>query len=299
MSNSFNRKIIRTTIILDEKSQGFSIGGSKKLITQGLKTYCYISYGNGQDMPVAQLRIWGLPKDDMNKLTSIKWNVEGVQNNIVRIEAGDDPSDMDVVYQGNISYAYPDYSGSPDVCLTVESHMMRYHLLNPSVVTSYKGEVDVSNLLEELAGKMGVALENNGVNKKLNNIYLTNTAYDQFRTLVSQADIDLYHEPQKFIICPKGEPRQRRVAVISPATGMIGYPVPDNIGASISCLYNRELKAGLKVIVKDSIIEQCNGTWRVTGLDINLESETPDGQWEMWVKVAEIGAAGNAAILNK
>ena len=298
-SGSFNRKIIRTTIILDPKSGTFPDKKSNEMITQGLRTSCRITYGNGQFMPTSSLNIWGLPKDSMNKLTSIKWNVEGVQNNIIKIEAGDDPKNLDVVYQGNISFAYPDYSMSPDVSLCIESNMALYHQLSPVVPTSYKGEADVAEIMANLAKEMGIGFENNGVVKKLNNQYLSNTAFEQVKEVAQIADIEYHMEFNKLIICNKGQPRQNRIAVLTPKTGLLSYPVPTNIGATLQCLYNRNIKAGDKIMIKDSLIEQCNGTWRVTGMDIELEAEVSNGAWFMDINIAQIGDAGNAPTLPK
>lgn len=297
--SSFTRKIIRTTIILDPKAENFAGKDANTLVVQGLRTTVQCSFGNGEAMPTANVKIWGLDLNSMNKLTSVKWKIMGVQNNIVKIEVGDDEDNLDLLYTGNISFAYPDFSGAPDVALCIESHMALFHQLNPVVPTSYKGGVDVSKIMESLATAMKMKFENNGVTAQLNDPYLPNTALDQARTVAKMADIDLYLDVDTLAICPKGVHRKLTVPVISPSSGLIGYPIPDKTGVQFKCLYDKLVRFGAIVEIQDSVVEQCNCQWRAIGLTINLDAELPSGQWFCDVKATELGEAGNAPIVVK
>jgi hypothetical protein len=298
--SSFKKKIIRVTITLDQNKSGRFNEQGNVIIMQGLRVSCNINYGNGQPMPTANIRIWGMKKDDMNKLTSVQWNVQGYQNNIVKIEAGDDPEDLDITYQGNISFCYPDYSGVPDVCLCVESHMSLYWKLNPAPPASYKGEVDVKTVMEDLAKQMNLVFESYGITEKVNNPYLASTAFEQAQSLARQAKIELYMDFERMVICKGGEPRPNKTAIITPSTGMIQYPIITNIGARLTCLYDKNIRAGFSVMVKDSVVEQVNNkVYRVTGLDITLESEMPGGRWNMDITAADIGQPGDVPQVTK
>lgn len=297
--SSFTRKIIRTTIILDPKAENFAGKDANTLVVQGLRTTVQCSFGNGLAMPTANVKIWGLDLNSMNKLTSVKWLVMGVQNTIVKIEAGDDEDNLETVYMGNISFAYPDFSAAPDVALCIESHMAIYHQLNPVVPTSYKGGTDVAKIMEDLAKQMGMKFENNGVTAQINDKYLAATAMEKARIVAKDADIDMYLDVGVLAICQKGKPRGLQTPVISPSSGLIGYPIPDKTGVQFKCLYDKLVRFGAIVEIQDSVVEQCNGQWRVVGLTINLDAELPSGQWFCDVKATEIGLAGNAPILIK
>ena len=95
--------------------------GSDTLVAEVLRTSCQINYGNGALMPNARIKVYGLKLDSMLKLLRVKWNTEQAMMNLVQVEAGEAGS-LSVVYTGNITFAYPEMGGAPDVCLVIESH---------------------------------------------------------------------------------------------------------------------------------------------------------------------------------
>ena len=68
------------------------------------------------------------------------------------------------------------------------------------------------------------------------------------------------------------------VPIVSPTTGLIGYPIPDLQGVKLQCLYDKALRFGGLIEVAGSLIEQCNGRWRVFGLSLDLESQNAGRQ---------------------
>ena len=254
---------------------------------EGLRTSCHINYGNGSVMPNAQIRIYGLKMENMVKLLRVKWNtVESLQN-MIQIEAGD-PDRMSIVYSGNITFAKPDFAGAPNIALVIESNTAIRHQLVAVPARSFEGEINVADAIKIICDDMGYTFENNGVDKKLENQYAANTALQQIQTIASAADIDLYIDQSTIAIAPKGHPREIDIPVIKPTTGLLGYPVPDLIGVQFTCLYDPALRFGGLVEIQDSIIEQCNGRWRVFGMVYSLESMMQGGKWQVDIKAATV-----------
>lgn len=282
---SLKEKKIKVTVLLAGQNKTFDKKGNNTLVFDGLRTECRIHYGNGAVMPSAQIRIYGLKLENMLALLRVKWNTGEALQNLVQIEAGD-ADKMSVVYKGNITFARTDFTAAPNVSLVIESNTAILHNLTPTPPRSFEGETDVAQAIEALAKDMGMMFENNGVNVKLQNQYLPDTALKKVQALAKNAGCDLYIDNDTIAIAPKDVPRMIDVPVISPATGLIGYPVPDLIGVNFSCLYDSSLRFGGLVEIENSLITQCNGRWRIYGMSITLESFTPNGKWEVFIKAA-------------
>ena len=68
--------------------------------------------------------------------------------------------------------------------------------------------------------------------------------------------------------------------------------MPDLIGVRFSCLFQPALRFGGRVEIADSLIAQCNGKWRIFGMDLLLESQTPAGKWQADIRASRIGEDG-------
>lgn len=299
--SSFSRKTIKTTIILAQSNGAFADKDANTLIVQGFRQSWQISSGGGSVAPTAKGKIWGVSAESMNKLTNMSWKKDGKQNNLIMIEAGDDPDHLDIVFKGNITFAFPDYGAAPDVCLSIESMAGFFYKINAATPHSYKGEVDVSTILSELAKEMQMTLRNDGVTAKLSNPVLNGATQKQFDDVAQAAGIDYFkdHADDSITITPKGAARSIETAVLTPSTGLIGYPVPNLNGIAFKCLYDSRVRFGGMVEIKNSLIEPCNGKWRASGVNINIDSELPSGQWFCEVQATELGNSGNAPIIPK
>ena len=284
---SIKEKILRVSIKLGQEKDVWDAKGNDTLVIEGLRTSCQINYGNGAVMPSARIKVYGLKLDSIMKLLRVKWNTEQAMMNLVQVEAGEKGS-MSVVYTGNITFAYPEMGGAPDICLVIESHTAVLWQLKPAEAASHEGETDVAKAIEAICKRMGRRFENNGVQKKISNQYLPNTDLEKIRYLAAHADIDLYIDNETIAIAPKGHPRMIDVPIVSPSTGLIGYPTPDLQGVKLQCLYDKALRFGGLIEVSGSLIEQCNGRWRVFGLSLDLESQTPGGKWLADIKAANV-----------
>ena len=284
---SIREKILRVSIKLGQEKDVWDAKGSDTLVAEGLRTSCQINYGNGALMPNARIKIYGLKLDSMLKLLRVKWNTEQAMMNLVQVEAGE-AGNLSVVYTGNITFAYPEMGGAPDVCLVIESHTAVLWQLKPAEAVSHEGETDVAEAIGAICRRMGRRFENNGVKAKISNQYLDNTELVKLQQIAHHADIDLYIDNETVAITPKGQPRPGEISVVSPSTGLIGYLVPDLQGVKLRCLYSKALRFGGLMEISGSLIAVCNGRWRVFGLSLDLESQVPGGKWLADIKAANV-----------
>lgn len=292
----FKQKVIKVTLTLGGKDEAFTASDNQVSYT-GLRVSCAINYGNGAPMPTANIRIFGLPMEKINKLIRIKWNIEdprtgqSLLRDHVRIEAGNINEDLKVAFQGTITFAYPEMGSAPDVALVIESQSAMIPNVKAAPPLAFQEGVKVQDVIELICKDMGYSFENNGVDKIMSETALNGTQLDKITNLCRAHDLDLAIEQGLIAIMNRNEPRKLPVPIISPSTGLIGYPTPTMQGVSFSCLYNPLIRYKGAVIIKDSIIERANSEWFIFGARSILESNTPNGLWQTDVNATYKGRA--------
>jgi hypothetical protein len=68
------------------------------------------------------------------------------------------------------------------------------------------------------------------------------------------------------------------VPLISPATGLVGYPTYSDMGITIKTLFNPFIRLAQLVTVESSLAF-ANGSWGAYYVRHELESQTPNGKW--------------------
>ena len=277
------RKQIKVTITLigkDQKGEQIVfVDQSNQMSATGFRVLCNIMYGYGSVMPTAQIRIFGLALDKMTKLLRIRWNtLDGVMNRI-KIEVGEEGDALVTEFEGNITFAYPDFSTAPDVCLVIDSQAAMFESLKPEKSYEHKGEVDLADVFKSICDDMGYQFENNGVSIKVKDLTLNGSNIDKLKALEQAYEIDMYIENHLIAIAPKGGSRNIKIPIISPKSGLIGYPVPDIRGVTFKCFYDPLLRFGGVCRIQDSLIDVCNGEWRIYGMHKSLEANQANGNW--------------------
>jgi hypothetical protein len=274
---SFTKKRIDLTISLGTGQFGDS--GANTVTLSGLRVHAGVQVYGGEAMPQAQIRVFGLPLDMINQLTAIgPINSAIMFNNSVLLAAGDDENGMRTVYSGTIWQAWGEFDGAPDVPLNITGLGGLAAALKPVNALSYPGSADVATIMQTLATTMGLAFENNGVTVQLSNPYFPGTALAQARACARAADINFTIDRGALAIWPKNGARGGEVPLISPATGMRGYPTFASNGLGVTTLFNPDIKPGGVIEVQSSLQVAC-GKWTVLQVQHSLQSETPNGQW--------------------
>lgn len=278
---SFNEKRLRVTLTLNSSEKAFDEKGNNTIIFDGLKVSANIQTGSGLGItPMARITIYGLSKNVINRIAKIKWNTETAKYNFIRLEALHNGAFISV-YEGTINFAYPNFNTMPEVGVSIDSAIALEHQVMMQKPLSYKGDVKVSHLISTICNDIGMLFEDNGVNTVISDPYYAKPPLENIRDICSAARIDLAIENNLIAIMPKGKERMIKIPVLSPSTGLIGYPVPAIQGLRFQCLYDPYIRFGGLVEIKDSIIETANGKWRVLGISTNLDSATPNGRWYM------------------
>lgn len=276
-------------------SVSFTSGASafEPIGLSGLRMTCHAIQTAGNSMAALDLLIYGMTLSHMNQLSTLGWRSgQQIPQDSVSVSAGDENGTC-LIYTGTIWQAVSDYQGGPNLPFHVVAHSgYREAGMNIQPTSINNKSADVANLMSQLAGQMGLQFENNGVSVKLAYPYLPGSARTQAAQLARHANIGWTIDRGTLAIWPQGGSRQGSTPLISPQSGMVGYPSYANAGIKVRCLFDpaTDIKIAGQIQIQSSI-QPANGTWTVTKVEHNLQSLTPNGEWFTTIEATNTSAA--------
>ena len=276
----FTQKIIKVS---------FSSGGGGSPATGGssfsgdlsfdnLRTTCHVVAGGQNTLITLDLLVYGMTLSHQNQISTLGWKGQRRSPDSVTVFAGD-KNGLSMVYKGTIWAAYSDFQGGPNVPLHVIAHSgTRESGLKANPTSINNKSADVAQIMQDLAGKMGLQFENNGVNVKIAYPYLAGDPKRQAWALAEHANIDVTIDRDKLAINPADGSRSGS-ATVGPSNGLVGYPSWAQEGIRLKTVYLPDLMLNGNITVEGSSITPANGTWKIVRLEHSLQSFTPNGEW--------------------
>jgi len=289
---SFSRKLLQAQFAL--ASGQFQEGGNAASIS-GLRMTADIEVvGGGVSSGIMSLSIYGMPLQIMNQLSTFGTQTDQRGNNKIQLFSGDSSDGQNIdspilVYSGMIFNAFVDAQNQPDVCfriITVPGGGV--WAVAPALPISKPGPQDISAMMSNLAGQMGLTFENNGVSVKLSNPYYSGSPWTQAVRLAQHANVDMVVDRGILAISPRGKPRSGDAVLISPETGMVGYPAFRENSIIVKSIFNPAVKVGGQIQVESSLTP-ANGTWIVNRMVLDLECLMPHGRWFQTIEATPSG----------
>lgn len=279
MGTSFQRRHIRTTFRL--AAGVFTQEGSPDtLILEGYRAQVEIDAPGGYEFATCRIRIYGVDRFDMDRLTVINYQNLDFLRNTMQIEATDDDGQFTTIFLGEIYIAQPDFSGMPDVAFVAEARSGLIGSLSPAAAASFPGAQKVSAIMSRLAKELGVTLEDNGVTSTVTDMYLSGSPLTKVQTLADAARIQYWFLPEQGVlaIAPMGVARRSDVVNVDFNTGLVGFPTKTHVGIQYTALFNPAIYHGCRIFM-ESDVPSCNGEWYVISMSHRLDSELPGGGW--------------------
>lgn len=269
MAASIPKRALRVTIANETQT----------LTLTGYRMSAVVQHAGGVSSGQLFLTIWGLAKDVMLNLSTFGMKLNIVTKNSITLEAGDDQAGMAAAFIGQIMTAEADFNAQPEVALHIVAHCVLTQAVAPAKATSFRGSVGVDVIMSGFATQMGLRFENSGVNVTLRNPAFSGSANDQMRACAQHANVNAVVVDGVLAIWPRFGSRNGSVPLISPKTGMIGYPTFSALGVSVKSIFNRSVGIGQQVKIESEITAAC-GTFTVFNLTYELDCEMPDaGKW--------------------
>lgn len=272
---SFSDKQLELTITLGTGTFGDQIGSTVTL--SGLRMFADMAAPCGDSMGALQLRVFGLTQSMMNQLTTIGIFGQVKDKNTILLAAGDN-SGMTTIFQGSIWQAWADYAAMPDVVFNIIAYVGMDLALKPVGASSYPGSADVAQIMASMAKTAGLSFVNSGVSVQLSNPYFHGTIWQQIKMCAEAARINQKIELGTLTIWPQGSAISGTAPVISPSTGMIGYPAMSSQGMTVKTMFNPGITLGGQVQVQSSL-PMATGKFTVFNYTHNLACNAPGGPW--------------------
>lgn len=253
------------------------VGEAAQTLT-GHRVSVAASISGGAGMAQVQVRIFGMQFADMNKFSTIGQLPAAFKPNTITILAGNVGAQPSQIFQGTIQAAWLDMQSAPEVSFNITGLGGLIEALTNIPASSFPGSVDAAVVLKGLAAQAGLNFENNGVSVMLSRPNYPGSARDQIQSCISSAGIQGVIDNGTLAIWPRGGSRTGTAALISPSTGMVGYPTYTSTGVLVTTEFNPQVRFGALVQVESSL-PQANGPWRVVNLVHDIEAEMPNGKW--------------------
>lgn len=284
--SSFSIKSIEVRMQLSSGS--FAGGGDVKII-RGLPVDASIDKIAAPDINKAQIRIMGMKLDDMANLTTLSFMPLSTPRNVLELYAGENSeSSLPLVFSGEITLAFADFSAAPDIIFDVTAMTGSYPMQIALAPTSVKDSLPVADVISKLADSAGYSFRNEGVSGSLKNAVLSGSPLEQIYSAARQVGAKIIIDDNSVILIPIDKPRSGEVAILSDDSGLIGYPSFNNTGIVCKCLYNPNLKIGGAVQIK-SVVPKATGQWMVTKLTHSLSAYNPrGGEWSSNLEAAYV-----------
>lgn len=198
----------------------------------------------------------------------------------------------------------------PDVCLEVHAQTGFYEAIAAALPTSFPGSTSVADKVSVVAAKMGVPFQNDGVDLVSSGAsYYSGSLLNQVQAICEEAHIAYVQDgPQSAItITPWGSPRSVVKPVLTPQSGLVGYPKVRGDGfVEVRSLYDPAFALqgpitiqGSQVVVGSNVPttynSQANGDWIIGVLSHYLEANKPGGAWFSDMVLYPVNAPAPAA----
>jgi hypothetical protein len=218
--------------------------------------------------------------------------VDAQRRNMVTVEAGDETSGMAIAYHGVIVNGWADFQAMPNNAFRIMAQPAAYARVQPIAPTSVNSDMaDVATIMSGLAQQGGFHFLNSGVTAKLSYPYFPGTVLDLIDRCTRAAGINSTIDSitNTLIIWPRGGAARSQIPVISPTSGMIGYPAFTPQGVEVTMLYTPNISYGQTVSVEGSALQAANAKWKINSLMHELDTRVPGGQWRTRFQGGEPG----------
>lgn len=272
---SFTKKCLDVELTL---MSGTFSGGKNTVYLKGHRVSAHVLQPGAPDMGQMQAAIYGIPLSDMNKMTTMGRQFALREANSIKLYAYEEGASPSLVFAGTISDAWADMQAAPTVCFRVAAHAGLAGAVKQVDPTTMSGSVKVADVMKQVCKKGEWQFENNGVDAVLNNPYLPGSAFRQAISVMKATRCLMTIDKDTLAIWKPGGSRAGQIPLISPQTGMVGYPRYRQVAVDVTTQYLPTIQFGGKIKIQSDLTPAC-GEWSVVYVEHELESEIVNGKW--------------------
>ena len=272
MVGTFTKKRIIVEVFL--KAKKFE-DGNDSIKIDGLPTSVVINKGGIPSQNEASIIVEGLGMEKMRSLVVVGFAPLQLNRNRVKIYAGDTETPP-LVFVGDQTEGVISIDDNGNARLSIKAFTSVFAAQNPTPPVAVNGTAQAAELCSQFAKEAGFSFENQGVTSSLSNCVISGDPVNKMINVSRQIGANLIIDDQTVTLLPKDKPRKGPTDIISPETGLIGYPNVTARGVSCRCLFMPQLRFGQSVKV-ESVIPMASGTHRIIKINHTIEANKPDG----------------------
>ena len=278
----FSKKKIKVVIQLVDKKEKFFVPNVNTLTFEDLPIDVNVNVTTLPSGGSAKIKIYGVSKERMEMITTIKWKKPFITEKAIYVYA-DDGEGYKLLFEGNIMDAFPRYESAPDVYIDITAVMGAYHNMKEVPPFSRKGEVPTYKVFRDMCADYGVDCVNveNLVQTTCKDPYFDQSGLaNRLRAASKAYNIYVVYENNLVKIYPQYLGEALRWDFTK--ENYIGYPQLTPSGIKISL--DNINAVGLRdyFTIKGSEVSGADDTWKIIKYSYNLSTKI-GGRWFMTI----------------
>lgn len=154
----FSKKALK--VVIEGYGTSF-IGGNNSITFENMPIEAKINWTRLPAGASAKIMLYGVSKQHMDMITTIQWNQSFINEKAIYLYANDG-NGYQLLFEGQIMSAIPNYEASPDVYIEISANAGAFHNLKELPPFSLKGEVPVPVAVSSMCLQYGVSALNVG-----------------------------------------------------------------------------------------------------------------------------------------
>lgn len=191
----------------------------------------------------------------------------------LRVEAGRQSSGLSLVFEGDITEAFP--TEGPDIGVELRAKTGQFAKGNV-VAVSQAAQAPLSRIARQVADSLEATLAFEATDKQIANYTFTGGALKQIEQLERAGNVDAYLDGRVLTVKDKGVALRGVTHTLSAASGMVGMPEQTEKGVKVTYLFDPKSRIGGRLQIESQSNPSLTGAYTIFKLGFDLSNfDTP------------------------
>lgn len=252
----------------------------KEIVFDGYAVDCEITKVMSKGGYTASVNIYNVPESLIDQITTINWRFGYITNKKLEIYSVTDNT-MELLFEGGIMYAVPDYTKVPEVSVHIESSAFVFPN-SKSVSSSTFGNTSVYSIVKGICSDYGVksSIDISLLAMLTYGSYIFDQETFAERLHDACRMFELEYDYTNGIVNIYKAGKSGHTKKLSP-NEYTGYPTLNNTGITVTLNDLLDIRCGQQIEIEGSQVGPANGKWNVYIIKYKLQSYIQGGKWEM------------------
>lgn len=252
----------------------FNDKGDNILTIDNIKANLHVGGYGGTSGTVMNAEVFGLSLEKMALLSFKGIQYESTTQNMMKVWANEE-----LIFTGSIGSCYIDLGRMPDAPLIIQATSTFYDQSIETKDFSVKGDVKVSDIITAIAKSMGYAVViNSSINQVEKDPVYHGNLYQQLTDCLRAHDLTWDIRNGVIFVWKSGTTIDEVMPLVSSENGLIGYPIFNGFGVSITTSFSSLLVRGRNLKLETDL-PNASGVYGINDVAYILSSWQEGGSW--------------------